>query len=100
MLSRLPLNRMFFAIFISHSLIRSPNIWLFSRSGTDQVVAPKVFELRKHPVPLDGKAHGAVALAGLAQSGWLFEIVSTAVSSVPGSDWNTALTSTSTFGMV
>src|SRR5262249_11991312 len=99
-LIRLPQNRKFLASLMSQVVTRSPNISLFRRSGTDQVVAAKVFEPRKQPVPLDARAHGAVARAGLAQMAWPFEIVSTAVISEPGSDWNTTLTSTSAFGTV
>jgi hypothetical protein len=66
----------------------------------DQVVGLNVFELRKQPTPRAGTAHGAVARAGLFQATWSLVIVSFAVISEPGSDWNTTLTSTSALGTV
>src|SRR5437868_577546 len=98
--SRLPLNRKFLASLISAVVTRLPNNSLFSMRGTDHVVAVNRFEPRKQPVPLDASAQGAVARAGLLQLTMSLVIVSVAVISGPGSDWNTTLTSTSALGMV
>src|SRR4029453_2785537 len=91
-------KRRIFASFTSKNVVRSPNLSLFSSSGTMTLVVLRVAPTQ--PTPLVATAHGVVARKALSgfQINRLLSYVRVAVISGPGSDWKTVLTSTSTHG--
>src|SRR5262245_45747192 len=99
MVARLLEKRTFFANFRSNNVVRSPIISLESSRFTVFVVVLPVDP--KQPTPFDAVAHGIVARAALSgfQTTSFLLTVNTAWMLAPGSDWNTALTSTSAHGI-